>query len=86
MLTAADDLKNELAKTQPEGSWIEESFLPALSDDGYVKRNLEKRPTDSVGLFLVNMRVTHCTTVVRASRLRYGDLILPRLDDLKRGL
>jgi len=86
LLTAADDLKNELAKTQPEGSWIEESFLPALSDDGYVKSNLEKRPTDSVGLFSGDMRVTHCTRVVRASRWKYGDLMLPRLDDLKRGL
>ena len=34
LLTAADDLKNQLAKTQPDGSWIEESAIPALNVDG----------------------------------------------------
>lgn len=34
LLTAADDIKNQLARTHPEGSWIEESVIPHLSDDG----------------------------------------------------
>eukprot|EP00277_Geminigera_cryophila_P014737 CAMPEP_0179451662 /NCGR_PEP_ID=MMETSP0799-20121207/35743_1 /TAXON_ID=46947 /ORGANISM="Geminigera cryophila, Strain CCMP2564" /LENGTH=420 /DNA_ID=CAMNT_0021247199 /DNA_START=88 /DNA_END=1347 /DNA_ORIENTATION=+ len=67
LLTAADDLKNELAKTQPEGSWIEESFLPALSDDGW-------RPGDPIPPRLDDLNLVQRERVLRYMVMRMADL------------